>query len=264
MILADLWVIVERTTSQGSCSAPSSSSSSSAADAGLQLYVHPVTFSVVPPSDTTEGAGQRRLSSTHSSAGDVSVDDGSFLIGKDESDVLFFRVINKNAVMADPRCRLKFTCATMVHPDLQTLSACCPGEGVDQENEGPGKIGDQEVEGSNIVMGGREIKGPLQPLQVAIIFGGAAFKWYGMVQNGCTYLLTLHSHASDVPLPSWEVLRTNRTLSITDDMVPQLVSGRGGRGKDVLDVSDLAKQLLLPPLKTLCPFQETSTKQRCV
>ena len=96
-------------------------------------------------------------------------------------------------------------------------------------------------------------------MRAAILFAGGAFRWYSMVRNSCTYLLTQRSGAS-CPLPMWEVVQKNRSLTVTSDMVIQLVNGRGhGCGQDV---SDLAKQLLLPPLKTLCSFRESALERR--
>ena len=242
IVVSDYWVVVERTTFQGSSSPP---------DPDLHMYVHPVTCAVVPPTDTppNEGACPQSSSPSPSSPSSSS---SSFLIGSGdgERDALFFRVICKNTVMVDPLRGLHFTCAATVHRTRPPVS--CGGSVESHE-------GARDIEGFGD--GGLESSGPLE---VAILFRGAAFRWYSAVRNGCTYLLTLHSCASDMTLPPWEVLRANRSLTVTDDMVVRWVGdgrGSGGRGQDVLE---LVKQLLLPPLKTVRPHPELPSNPRWV
>lgn len=211
LLLKDYWFVLERTVSK-------SPTHTSNTDTDLSVYLHPVEFTIVPVSSPSE-TGCLRASFL-----------GSFIVppaeGEGRHQVLYFRVLNKNIVMADPVHQLKFTSVVSIHHDYHTLVGYCGDTGV-------------------LPAGGGRAEGPLQ---IAIVFEGDAFKWYCVVHNHCSYSLTLRS--ADMSLPSWDVLRKNRSLTITTEMVVQYMGGCGNDGC-VQDVADLARQLLLPSLRTV-------------
>lgn len=227
LLIVDFWVVVEKTIAHG-CPAPPPSSYE---DPELQVYLHPLAFTAVSaplasPTLSAEVAGKANTSAASLL--------GSFIVStaEGESKVFYFLVCNKNIAMVDPVQQLKFTCSALIHHDIVVLSNW--SDGVTTEEE----------------------EGDERPLEVAVVFGGGAFKWNSMVCSGCVYSLSLRSDASDMMLPPWKVLTRNKCLTVTEDMVVQYVSGCGSGGR-VRDVANLVSQLRLPPLRSVNSSHKT-------
>ena len=191
------------------------------------MYIHSVDYTIVPV-PSSPGPSCRRGSFY-----------GSFIVSQGEGlGELYFEVQNKNIVMADPERGFKFTCLALVHPDYHTL---IKGTNTSAESDIASSKDKEEALSGN----GEGV----DCLLVAVVFEGGSFKWYSTVCNRCRYLLSMHPSVSDMSLPTWDILRKKRSLTVTSDMVVQYVGGCSSGGC-VQDVSGLIGQLLLPPLRT--------------
>ena len=225
LLVTDFLVIVERTLAQSGLALPSSVSP--CLDTDLQLYLHPVAFTAVSAPPASPALGKADTSGSLL---------GSFIVSTAEGErkVLYFQVRNKNIAMSDPVYGFKFTCIALVHYDTLVLSNWSEGRS-ESEGRAESEVGEEGCE---------------HPLEIAIFFRGEAFKWYSVVCSGSVYSLKLGPKSSDVSLPPWKVLATNRSLTVTEDMVVQYVGGHG-TGRRVQDVADLVRQLHVPLLRSV-------------
>ena len=203
VMVTDYMVIVEKIISKGL---------TGGSEFTLQLYIHPISFTVVPL--TTENNTDRTKLPICPFE--------SFLSHNSEelAQTVYFRVLNKNIVITDPVRKCEFTCQALIHANIQVLA-----------------------EGSNDT-------GVRPPLKIGIVFGGVSFKWFSLISNNSLYSLSLNPDSSDLELISWKALEKNLSLIITEDMFVEFV-GVCDRGGSVLDVAELSKRLLLPPFQTL-------------
>lgn len=208
IMVTDFLVIFEKTINLSSTDAPSSD---------VTAYLHIVSFNIIPCSSSSPSIRSR------------SSDHPSFLVREDgEDEVLFFRVLNKNVSVISSANQLEFTCQALVHLDLELLLPHSLGCTLKKKPTREKKEMVKKV------------------LKVAIYFGGDAYKWFSLINNGCTYSISL---VTDGVLPSWDILKRNLVLRVREDMEIKLLR------EDVdfsssHDVADISSQLLLPSLST--------------
>ena len=222
IIVTDFFIIFEKTINLSCTNVPSS---------GVTAYIHIISFRVVSCSTPTPSL-RSETNSFHEYP--------SFLVREDVSDskVLFFKVLNKNISVVSSAGQLEFTCQALIHSNLDALSLEYNSDKKDMREE------------KNEVV-----------LKLAIHFGGDAYKWFSVINNGSVYSLSFYTSSSDSVLPSWNVLMRNLTLSVQEDMEIKLVR-EDPKFADACDVVDISCQLLLPRFPTLVCVDSTAAETR--
>lgn len=218
IIVTDFTIICEKTINLSSTDAPSSD---------ITMYLHVTDFYVLPDIPASSGTVDARNT------------ESSFLLRDREdgnSNVVYFRVVNKNCSMVSSSSRLEFSCQALAYTKFTSPT-------------GQSKIMKDDKNLS--------IQKDETVMSIVVHFGGHAYKWHPLIQVGYTYEVALKDPCNGV-LPSWNVLSKNLVLSVTEDMSVKLVEGGGGECGGC-DVGDISLRLLLPGFPTRTNPQSTNS-----
>ena len=221
-MVTDFFVVYEKTVNL------TSTTDSSASD-NTVVYLHIIDFFVVPESF---GSCNQVIPSVESSFLARNYDNGE--------KPICFRILTKNAAVISALGHLEFTCQAILHANSEQLQS-------NQVRRSCG--GKAENDSTNEKL-----------INIAVHFGGNAFKWFPIVQAGSVYEISLREDCCDEVLPSLSVLKKNMLLTVTEDMVLSLVEEESESCRSC-DVGDISRRLFLPPFSTRACSQPTSTSK---